>query len=293
MSDNKPVLGFLNINKPKGMTSHDVVSRIRKVAGIKQVGHTGTLDPFATGVLPIAIGKATKLIEYLNDDKEYIATVQFGANTATYDLEGEIIETFDTKVTKEMILKALKNFEGEISQVPPIYSALKINGKKLYDYARAGEQVEIKPRTVNIYKIELFDFNYELQQAKIIIACSKGTYIRSIAYDLGKILNCGGYLISLERSQAGKFNISSSVNLDEISTTQNIIKYLVNPIDVMDFPTKELNDKEREKVLHGMPILNDSFKFSDIVFLTYSGKIVAIGMVSKDKILVKKVFEVL
>ena len=293
MSDNKSVLGFLNINKPKGMTSHDVVSRIRKAAAIKQVGHTGTLDPFATGVLPIAIGKATKLIEYLNDDKEYIATVQFGANTATYDLEGEIIETFDTKVTQEMILKALKNFEGEISQVPPIYSALKINGKKLYDYARAGEDVEIKPRTVNIYKIELSDFDYELQQAKILVASSKGTYIRSIAYDLGKILGCGGHLVNLERTQAGRFMISKSVNLDDLNTIENITKYLINPTDVMDFPTKELNDKEREKVLHGMPILNNSFKFSDIVFLTYSGKIVAIGMVSKDKILVKKVFEVL
>ncbi|MDE6138014.1 MAG: tRNA pseudouridine(55) synthase TruB, partial [Candidatus Gastranaerophilales bacterium] len=126
-------LGFLNVYKPKGMTSHDVVAKIRKVLHIKQVGHTGTLDPFATGVLPIAIGKATKLIEYLGDDKEYIATVQFGKTTDTYDLEGEVTNSYDKKVTEAEVIEALKSFEGEISQIPPIYSAIKVNGKKLYD----------------------------------------------------------------------------------------------------------------------------------------------------------------
>ena len=135
--------GFLNIYKPKGLTSHDVVAKLRKVLKIKQVGHTGTLDPFATGVLPIAVGKATKLIEYLDDDKEYIATVQFGKTTDTYDLEGEVTETFDKNATESEVVEALKSFEGEVSQMPPIYSAIKVNGKKLYDYARAGEQVEI------------------------------------------------------------------------------------------------------------------------------------------------------
>ena len=193
-----PLFGFLNVYKPKGMTSHDVVGRLRRITKIKQIGHTGTLDPFATGVLPICIGKSTRLIEYLEDDKEYLATVQFGKNTDTYDLDGETIATFDKKVSEEEVVIALRSFEGEISQVPPIYSAIKVNGKKLYDYARAGQEVEIQPRTVFISKIELVEFNEEKQEAKVIVACSKGTYIRSIAYDLGQNLGCGAYLSALE-----------------------------------------------------------------------------------------------
>ena len=193
MTDNKSnnLFGFLNVYKPKGMTSHDVVGRLRRVTKIKQIGHTGTLDPFATGVLPICIGKSTRLIEYLEDDKEYLATVQFGKNTDTYDLDGEVVATFDKKVSEDDVRIALKSFEGEISQMPPIYSAIKVNGKKLYDYARAGQEVEIKPRTVFISKIELVEFNQEKQEAKLLVACSKGTYIRSIAYDLGNNLGCG------------------------------------------------------------------------------------------------------
>ena len=189
-----PLFGFLNVYKPKGMTSHDVVGCLRRVTKIKQIGHTGTLDPFATGVLPICIGKSTRLIEYLEDDKEYLATVQFGKNTDTYDLDGEVVATFEKKVSEDDVRIALKSFEGEISQLPPIYSAIKVNGKKLYDYARAGQEVEIKPRTVFISKIELVEFNQENQEAKVLVACSKGTYIRSFAYDLGQNLGCGAYL---------------------------------------------------------------------------------------------------
>ena len=146
MSDkdkNLSLFGFINVNKPKGLTSHDVVARLRRVTKIKQIGHTGTLDPFAVGVLPVCIGKATRLIEYLNDDKEYLATVQFGKNTDTYDLDGVVTEEFDRKVNETELLRALKSFEGEIFQMPPIYSAIKVKGKKLYDYARAGEAVDI------------------------------------------------------------------------------------------------------------------------------------------------------
>ena len=286
-------LGFLNVYKPKGMTSHDVVAKIRKVLHIKQVGHTGTLDPFATGVLPIAIGKATKLIEYLGDDKEYIATVQFGKTTDTYDLEGEVTNSYDKKVTEAEVIEALKSFEGEISQIPPIYSAIKVNGKKLYDYARAGEQIEIKSRQVTIFKIELKEFNYEEQNAKVLVACSKGTYIRSIAYDLGQQLECGGYLTALERVKAGDFMLENTFGLDELSDTGEIYKALVNPLDVIDKPRYELSEFDKERVSHGMWINNQGFKNSDIVFLVYSGRIYAIGMVEQNKILVKKVFEVL
>lgn len=286
-------LGFLNIYKPKGMTSHDVVARVRKVLHIKQVGHTGTLDPFATGVLPIAIGKATKLIEYLNGDKEYLATVQFGKTTDTYDLEGEVTETFDKKVTESEVVGGLKSFEGEISQMPPIYSAIKVNGKKLYDYARSGEDVEIKPRHVTISKIELIDFDCENQVAKIVVACSAGTYIRSIAYDLGMQLGCGGYLTALERTKAGKFEVQDAVELDKLSEKETVIQNLIYPTKVLDFPCYNMDDTEKIRVSNGMYIYNNNFVSQDIVFLIYSGKIYAIGMVEQNKILVKKVFEVL
>lgn len=292
-TENASLFGFLNIYKPKGLTSHDVVARLRKITKVRQIGHTGTLDPFATGVLPICIGKATRLIEYLDDDKEYLATVQFGKNTATYDLEGEITATFDKKVTEENVKNALKAFEGEISQIPPIYSAIKVNGKKLYDYARQGQDIEIKPRKVTISKIELKGFDKTSQSAKIAVACSKGTYIRSIAYDLGAKLGCGGYLTALERTQAGKFQVNTAIKLEDLTEVSQIVENLINPLDMLNIPIHNLSENERERVSHGMSICNSDFPDSDIVILSYGGRIYAIGKVEQNKILVKKVFEVL
>ena len=292
-TENASLFGFLNIYKPKGLTSHDVVARLRKITKVRQIGHTGTLDPFATGVLPICIGKATRLIEYLDDDKEYLATVQFGKNTATYDLEGEITATFDKKVTEEDVKNTLKDFEGEISQIPPIYSAIKVNGKKLYDYARQGQDIEIKPRKVTISKIELKEFDKTSQSAKITVACSKGTYIRSIAYDLGAKLGCGGYLTALERTKAGKFQVNSAIKLEDLTEVSQIIENLINPLDMLNIPIHNLSENERERVSHGMSICNSDFPDSDIVILSYGGRIYAIGKVEQNKILVKKVFEVL
>lgn len=284
------LFGFLNIYKPKGFTSHDVVARLRKVTKIKQIGHTGTLDPFAVGVLPVCIGKSTRLIEYLKDDKEYLATVQFGKTTDTYDLDGNVVRTYDKKVCAESIREKLRLFEGEIEQFPPIYSAVKVNGKKLYDYARQGLDVEIKPRKVNIYKIELKEFDEINQSAKIIVECSKGTYIRSIAHDLGEKLGCGGYLTSLERTKAGVFDSESSIMLETLQTLDDVRKNLINPLDVMDLPCYNMSESEMEKVSHGMSLQNTSFGDSDIVFLVYGGKIYAIGKVEQNRIFVKKVF---
>lgn len=292
-TENASLFGFLNIYKPKGLTSHDVVARLRKITKVRQIGHTGTLDPFATGVLPICIGKATRLIEYLDDDKEYLATVQFGKNTTTYDLEGEITATFDKKVTEEDVKNALKAFEGKIYQIPPIYSAIKVNGKKLYDYARQGQDIEIKPRKVTISKIELKEFDKTSQCAKITVACSKGTYIRSIAYDLGAKLGCGGYLTALERTQAGKFQVNSAIKLEGLTEVSQIVENLINPLDMLNIPIHNLSENERERVSHGMSICNSDFPDSDIVILSYGGRIYAIGKVEQNKILVKKVFEVL
>lgn len=287
------LFGFLNIYKPKGMTSFDVVARLRRVTKIKQIGHTGTLDPFAVGVLPICIGKSTRLIEYLDDDKEYLATVQFGKDTDTYDLDGTVTNTYDKKITQEDLISILDDFRGEIEQLPPIYSAIKVNGKKLYEYARNGEEVEIKPRKVFISKLELESFDYEKQEAKILVCCSKGTYIRSIAYDIGQKLDCGGYLTALERTKAGLFNKEHSIPLENFSEISDVMTNLVNPLDVLSLPKVELNDIEKERVNHGMTIYNRGFKNSDIVILVYGGRIHAIGMVKENQILVKKVFEVL
>lgn len=287
------IFGFLNIYKPKGMTSHDVISRLRKITKIKQIGHTGTLDPFAEGVLPVCIGKSTRLIEYLEEDKEYLATIQFGLETDTYDLEGTILKTYDKKISKKDLKNRLRSFEGEIEQVPPIYSAIKVDGKKLYEYARKGLEVEIKPRRVFISRIELIDFDENAQNAKVLIACSKGTYIRSIAYDLGRTLECGAYLTGLVRTQSGQFNLKNSVALDELHDVSDIISNIINPLDVMTLPKYIMNEQEKERVIHGMSLTNKSNINSDIVFLVYSGKIYAIGMVDTNRILVKKVFEVL
>lgn len=290
---NTNLFGFLNVYKPKGMTSFDVVAILRRVTKIRQIGHTGTLDPFAVGVLPICIGKSTRLIEYLNDDKEYLATVQFGSDTDTYDLEGQVIRTYDQKITKEEVENILKSFEGEIEQIPPIYSAIKVNGKKLYEYARNGQEVEIKPRKVFISKIELKDFDTNLQQAKILVDCSKGTYIRSIAFDLGRKMNCGGHLVALERTKAGMFLKKDSTKLEDIKTLEDVENLLINPVKVLDYPKMNLTDIEKEKVSHGMSIANNSGQNSGVVILVYGGKIYAIGIAQESKISIKKVFEVL
>jgi len=285
--DNKSLFGFLNIYKPVGMTSHDVVSVLRRVAKIKQIGHTGTLDPFAEGVLPICIGKATRLIEYLQDDKEYLATVQFGAATNTFDLDGEKVFTSDKKVSLDDIKEGLKSFEGEILQLPPIFSAIKVKGKKLYEYARKGEEVEIQPRKVAIENIELKNFDEELQQAQILLKCSKGTYIRSIANDLGKNLGCGGYLIKLIRTQAGKFRVENSVQLDRIDVESN----LINPLDILNLPKIAVDNDDLARIKNGMPIYKTCDKIGNFVSLVYNDvEICAVGIADGEKIKLKKVF---
>ncbi len=299
-NDKRTLFGLLNIYKPVGMTSHDVVAVLRRVTKIKQIGHTGTLDPFAQGVLPVCIGKATRLIEYFADDKEYLATVQFGSATTTYDREGEKTFTSDRKITASDI--DLKSFEGKIEQLPPIYSAIKVKGKKLYEYAREGKEVEIQPRKVTIEKIELKSFDEVAQQAQILIKCSKGTYIRSIAHDLGQNLGVGAYLVKLIRTQAGKFRVENSVELDEIDVEKN----LINPLEMIDLLKIEVNAEHLEKIRHGMPIeTSPAFvtRFAQTtastpklgegwgeVCLVYNKTVVAIAKIDENKIKVKKVF---
>ena len=282
------LFGFLNIYKPVGITSHDVVAKLRKITGIKQIGHTGTLDPFAEGVLPVCIGKATRLIEYLKDDKEYLATVQLGMSTTTYDKDGETVFTSDKKIFEKDVVMALENFRGEILQTPPVYSAIKVKGKKRYEYARKGEAIEVQPRRVTIEKIELKSFNFDLQQAEILIKCTKGTYIRSIAQDLGQVLECGAHLRKLIRTQAGSFRIEDSIELrDDMNVSDN----LINPVEILDYPRYLVSNKELEKIRHGMPLINKNIEHGSIVILVYNkNEICAVGMAENNRIKLKKVF---
>ena len=282
------MFGFLNIYKPKGKTSHDVVAILRRITKIKQIGHTGTLDPFAEGVLPICIGKATRLIEYLNDDKAYIGTVQLGKSTTTYDTEGEIVNSSEQKVSLEEIKEKLVQFRGEIEQLPPIYSAIKVNGKKLYEYARKGEDVEIKPRKVNIHKLEIINFDKEKQILELHIECSKGTYIRSIAHDLGESLGCWGHLIKLVRIQAGRFGVNEAIDLETLATKEQVQGNLIYPLEYLNYPKHELNENEKEKVSHGMALNIDLP--NGICILTNQNKLVAVANVENKKAKMAKVF---
>lgn len=239
--------GVINVNKPSGITSFDVIRHIKKVTGIKKIGHTGTLDPLATGVLPICIGKATKAVEYImNDYKIYKAQLKLGVTTDTYDREGTILETSEVDVSKEAIINCINSFVGEISQVPPIYSAIKVKGKRLYELAREGIEVEISSRTISIYEINIL--NIENPYVTFIVKCSKGTYIRSLCYDIGKKLKCGATMWNLERTQSGNISIDNSINLNEIDNN-NIEKHLL-PVDkVLDAYEKRVIDNKLKKLL--------------------------------------------
>lgn len=287
------LFGFLNIYKPTGMTSHDVVNVLRKITKIKQIGHTGTLDPFAQGVLPIAIDKATRLIEFLDDDKEYLAEITFGHSTDTYDCEGQAIFMAENVplITQKSLEQSLNKFKGEILQMPPIYSAIKVKGKKLYEYARSGEEVKIEPRKVFIEKLEIKSFDEKNQKAEVLIKCSKGTYIRSIAHDVGQDLKCGAYLSKLIRTQAGKFFVQDTISLERINSTEDVEKHLIRPIDMLNLVKLKINEEEKNKITMGQFIENKTkLPENDIIILVYNNDIKAIATINNNQIKAKKVF---
>lgn len=203
--------GFLTIDKPCGMTSHDVVGLVRRVTGERQVGHSGTLDPAASGVLPVAVGHATKVLPFIeDDDKRYVATVRFGVETDSADRDGRLVGQADTSsLTRDRIESLLPGFRGEIVQTPPMHSAIKVDGRRLYELARAGVEVDIPQRRVTIHDIALVDWRWP--EATLAIGCSKGTYIRSIARDLGRAAGTGAMLSALVRTRAGRFNLGSAI----------------------------------------------------------------------------------
>lgn len=219
--------GVLNIFKPKGMSSFDAVRVVKKVAGTGKVGHTGTLDPEATGVLPICIGKATKIIDYImNSEKVYEVTLKLGIRTTTYDLEGEILEERDYEhLTDVEILQAVNSFIGEYSQIPPMYSALKQNGVRLYELARKGIEVEREGRLITIYNIEDIKINNPYVSMKV--SCSKGTYIRSLCYDIGEKLGVFATMTELNRAKTSVFSQEESININDL-TKENINQYILS-----------------------------------------------------------------
>lgn len=217
--------GFVNIYKPKGITSFDVIRFLRKQIGVRKIGHIGTLDPAAEGVLVVAIGQATKLIEFMMDhDKKYRAIITLGKKSTTYDGEGEISNVSNQKIVLKEIEKVVNSFVGEIRQVPPIFSALKIDGKRAYKRARAGEEIEMKERKVKIYSIDII--NYKYPNLELEIYCGKGTYIRSIANDIGEKLKIGAYLSYLKRTAIDNFLIKNSHTFEDIEIN-GVVKYLL------------------------------------------------------------------
>ena len=286
--------GIILINKGKNITSHDVVYKIKKIVNEK-VGHAGTLDPMTTGVLPILIGKGTLCSKYLiNHDKIYETTIQLGKKTDTADSEGKIIE--EKKVEKETlkednIRENLKKFIGKQQQLPPIYSAIKVNGKKLYEYAREGEKVEIQPRNIEIYNLDLININEKEQQITLRVSCSKGTYIRSLCEDIAKSLNTVGYMLNLNRIKVDRFDISKSVTLQQIENSNNNYEFINKNIITVEelFDKKEeisLDDKKLKLFLNGVKLsINKKDDVYRIYLNTYQNKkFIGTGTI-KNKIL--------
>lgn len=255
--------GVINIFKNTGMTSFDVVRIVKKISGTKKVGHTGTLDPEATGVLPVCIGKGTKIIDYImKSDKIYEVEFKLGIKTTTYDLEGEIIEEEDpSNLTDEKILLAINSFIGEYNQVPPMYSALKQNGVRLYELARKGIEVEREGRLVKIINIENIKINNPYVSMKV--TCSKGTYIRSLCYDIGNYLGVGAAMTKLKRTKTSKFTEEESVNINDINS-ENIKDFIISIEDALDSYDKlVVINKYSRLLINGVRVFDKRFTKED------------------------------
>ena len=282
--------GIILIDKPKGVTSHDIVYKVKKLLNEK-VGHTGTLDPNATGVLPLLVGRGTKLSKYLiNHDKTYIVTLKLGEKTDTADSEGKVIEKKEVSkevFSKEKLLQTFSNFTGKILQIPPIYSAIKVNGKKLYEYARKGQEVEIKPRQIEIYKISLIEINQIANTIEFEVSCSKGTYIRSLCEDIAKELNTVGYMKELRRVQVGEFLIKDSITVEDLQKNEDNKDFILSHfIDLQKYFAKfriiELSQEEARKFLNGVKL--SSNKENGIYRVQSENKLIGTGILENNKL---------
>lgn len=286
--------GILIINKPKQYTSHDVVAKVKKICGEK-VGHTGTLDPMATGVLPLLLGQGTKLSKYLiNHDKTYIATIQLGKKTDTLDSEGSILEEriVDGKLlNKENVQRVLECQIGKQIQTPPIYSAIKVNGKKLYEYARKGVEVEIPKREIEIYNIELLDINEKDKTIEFKVHCSKGTYIRTLCENIAEKLGTIGYMKELNRVQVGQFNLNQAITVEELEKNKENEKFLnQHLITVQNFfekyPIIELKEEKLKLFLNGVQLTNNND--DGLYQIKVNNVVVGIGTI-KNKLLKREI----
>ena len=252
------MFGFINLDKPPGFTSHDCVAKLRRILNTKKIGHGGTLDPAATGVLPIAVGKATRLLQFLPQPKAYRARIRFGITTKTDDLEGEIIKTASAiALDRSQIDACLPHFIGTIEQVPPIYSAIKKGGKKLYELARKGEEIKIEPRKITISDLQTIDFfPGEFPEIEVDIYCSPGTYIRAIARDLGEMLGVGGTLANLIRTESCGMKLENSYSFERIETEIQENKFcFIEPTEVLDrLKSIYLNDDVARRWCYGQKI---------------------------------------
>jgi tRNA pseudouridine55 synthase len=256
MVDNSAPFGFLNVDKPLGMTSHDVVAKVRRASGIRKIGHAGTLDPLATGVLILCVGGATRLSDYvMHGTKRYRARVRLGITTDTYDAEGAIVAQQDAShITRDNLQQLFPRFLGDIQQIPPMYSAIKQGGRKLYDLARAGETVERASRAVRIDSLELTD--WQPPEFTLDVTCSAGTYIRSLAYDLGEALGVGAHLSGLARTASGVFTLENATPLDTLLT--DFGSHLITPaVALAEYPTLTLDAAAQAELVHGRAIAGD------------------------------------
>ena len=251
--------GVINIHKEKGFTSHDVVAKLRGIIGQKKIGHTGTLDPDATGVLPVCLGKATKLCDMLTDkNKTYRTIMLLGKTTDTQDISGEVLsETSTTELTEEEVLACIESFVGDYNQIPPMYSALKVNGKKLYELAREGIEIERKARLVTIYEIRVISM--KLPYVEMEVSCSKGTYIRTLCHDIGQKLGCGACMKELIRTKVSRFKLTESYTLDQVRSIKDAGKLdaILVSIDSMfeEYEAVSLQEEYSSLVYNGNPFM--------------------------------------
>ena len=291
--------GILVVAKDPGPTSHDIVALVRRLTSVRRVGHGGTLDPFAAGVLPVFIGHATRLVEYhMSDTKEYRALVCFGARSTTDDLEGELTPSAGPAPTREQVEAALEHFRGEIEQVPPDYSAVRIAGRKAYELARHGEKPELRPRRVTVSRLALTEWNADdpsRPTAQLEIVCSAGTYIRALARDLGQLIGSGAYLGALTRTASGPFRLEQAHPLDEVraALSGGRASDLLLPMDAgLDFPELTLEPIELTHLARGQQLRRASTLTADglVRVLDRDGRLVAIARIANGVLAPEKVF---
>ncbi|CDI49376.1 tRNA pseudouridine(55) synthase TruB [Clostridium tetani] len=278
--------GVINVYKPQNITSFDVVRIIKKISRIKKVGHTGTLDPIATGVLPICLGGSTKIVDFImNEHKEYKAKLKLGLITDTYDREGKILKEEDSsKILEEEVVNCINSFKGEIIQIPPMYSAIKVKGERLYNLARKGIEIEREGRKINIYSIEVLRVNLPYVEFKV--NCSKGTYIRSLCYDIGNKLGVGATMWELERTKTGIFSIENSINLEDINE-ENIQKFIIPAEKALSKYEKiEIDEYFSRLLKNGVKVkdkrLLDKIKANDILRVYQEDKFIGLGQKTKE-----------